>query len=169
MKIRVLIDYRKLNAATCKDHFPLPFIDQMLERLTGHKYYSFLDGYSGYNQIPIAPENQKSQLSPVHLERLHTDECPLAPAMFQRCMLSLFSDRVERFLEIFMDDFCNAPIPAGTGTLLRRIYAGQKYPHVYTLSISTGKNQRTEASGALYIPTHEYNYRVITRGDLILQ
>ena len=46
---RVCIDYRKLNAATRKDHFPLPFIDQMLERLSGHSHYCFLDGYSGYN------------------------------------------------------------------------------------------------------------------------
>ena len=45
---RVCIDYRKLNVVTCKDHFPLPFIDQMLERLAGHSYYCFLDGYSGY-------------------------------------------------------------------------------------------------------------------------
>ena len=44
----VCIDYRKLNAITCKDHFLLPFIDQMLERLAGHSYYCFLDGYSGY-------------------------------------------------------------------------------------------------------------------------
>jgi hypothetical protein len=46
---RVCIDYRKLSTATRKDHFPLPFIDQMVERLAGHKYYYFLDGYSGYN------------------------------------------------------------------------------------------------------------------------
>ena len=44
---------------TRKDQFPLPFIDQMLERLAGHDYYSFLDGYSGYNQIPIAREDQE--------------------------------------------------------------------------------------------------------------
>ncbi|GKD42743.1 hypothetical protein Tco_1267388 [Tanacetum coccineum] len=42
---RVCIDYRKLNDATRKDHFPLPFIDQMLERLSGNDYYSFLDGF----------------------------------------------------------------------------------------------------------------------------
>ena len=52
---RVCIDYRKLNSATRKDHFPLPFIDQMLERIAGHAFYCFLDGYSGYNQIAIAP------------------------------------------------------------------------------------------------------------------
>ncbi|GKA79699.1 hypothetical protein Tco_0786295 [Tanacetum coccineum] len=51
---RVCIDYRKLNNATQKDHLPLPFIDQMLERLAGHEYYCFLDGFSGYFQILIA-------------------------------------------------------------------------------------------------------------------
>ncbi|KAL5581038.1 hypothetical protein UlMin_013480 [Ulmus minor] len=56
---RVCIDYRKLNDATRKDHFPLPFIDQMVERLSGHEYYCFLDGYSGYNQISLAPEDQE--------------------------------------------------------------------------------------------------------------
>ncbi|CAN6557459.1 unnamed protein product [Malus baccata var. baccata] len=56
---RVCIDYRKLNATTRKDHFPLPFIDQMLERLAGYAFYCFLDGYSGYNQIVIAPEDQE--------------------------------------------------------------------------------------------------------------
>ena len=45
---RVCIDYRKLNSATRKDHFPLSFLDQMLERLAGRAFYCFLDGYSGY-------------------------------------------------------------------------------------------------------------------------
>jgi len=43
-KVRVCIDYRKLNAATRKDHFRLPFIDQMLKCLAGHEYYCFLEG-----------------------------------------------------------------------------------------------------------------------------
>ena len=56
---RMCIDYRKLNAASRKDHFPLPFIDQMLERLANHPYYCFLDGYSGFFQIPIHPNDQE--------------------------------------------------------------------------------------------------------------
>ncbi|GJQ98538.1 hypothetical protein Tco_0009677 [Tanacetum coccineum] len=56
---RVCIDYRKLNEATCKDHFPLPFMDQMLERLAGNEFYCFLDGFSGYFQIPIEPKDQE--------------------------------------------------------------------------------------------------------------
>ena len=56
---RVCIDYRKLDADTRKDHFPLPFVDQMLERVAGHEFYCFLDGYSGYNQIEIALEDQE--------------------------------------------------------------------------------------------------------------
>ena len=57
-KWRICVDYRELNKATKKDHFPLPFIDQVLDTLAGKKYFSFLDGYSGYNQISIAPEDQ---------------------------------------------------------------------------------------------------------------
>ena len=55
---RMCIDYRKLNSATKKDHFPLPFIDEMLEWLAKHSFFCFLDGYSGYHQIPIHPHDQ---------------------------------------------------------------------------------------------------------------
>ncbi|RDX90364.1 Copia protein, partial [Mucuna pruriens] len=54
---RVCIDYRRLNWATRKDHFPLPFIDQVLEKLLGKSHYCFLDGFSGYMQIHIAHED----------------------------------------------------------------------------------------------------------------
>ena len=53
------IDYRKLNVCTRKDHFPLPFVDQMLERVVGHEFYCFLYGYSRYNQIEISLEDQE--------------------------------------------------------------------------------------------------------------
>ena len=55
---RMCIDYRMLNKATRKDHFRLPFIDEMLERLAKHSYFCYLDGYSGYHQIPIHPDDQ---------------------------------------------------------------------------------------------------------------
>ena len=53
----VCIDYRKLDSMTRKEHFPLPFMDQILERIVGYEFYYFLDRYSGYNQIEIALEN----------------------------------------------------------------------------------------------------------------
>ena len=55
---RICIDFRELNKSTLKDYFPLPFIDQVLDTLAGKKYFSFLDGFSGYNQIQIAPKDQ---------------------------------------------------------------------------------------------------------------
>ncbi|KAK8640289.1 hypothetical protein V6N13_008048 [Hibiscus sabdariffa] len=56
---RVCIDYRKLNSLTRKDHFPLPFIDQLIERLAVKTHYCCLDGFSGFFQIPVAPEGQE--------------------------------------------------------------------------------------------------------------
>src|SRR3954471_8118215 len=106
---RVCIDYRKLNTATRKDHLPLPFIDQMLERLAGHSHYCFLDGYSGYNQIPIAPEDQEKTTFTCPYGTYAYRRMPFglcnAPATFQRCILSIFSDMVERCIKVFMDDF----------------------------------------------------------------
>ena len=64
------IDYRKLNSVTRKDHFPLPFLDQILERVAGHMYYCFLDDYLGYYQIEISLEDQEKQLLLAHLELL---------------------------------------------------------------------------------------------------
>ncbi|XP_026383545.1 uncharacterized protein LOC113279043 [Papaver somniferum] len=91
---RVCIDYRKLNSASRKDHFPLPFIDQMLERLAGHGHYCFLDGYSGHNQIPIAPEDQEKTTFTCPLGTFAYRRMPFglcnAPPTFQRCMLSIF-------------------------------------------------------------------------------
>jgi len=56
---RMCIDNRKLNSMTRKNHFPLPFMDQILERVAGHEFYCFLDDYLGYNQIEIALEDQE--------------------------------------------------------------------------------------------------------------
>nr|GEV82109.1 reverse transcriptase domain-containing protein [Tanacetum cinerariifolium] len=81
---RVCIDYRKLNDATRKDHFSLPFMDQMLERLAGNEFYCFLDGFLGYFQIPIDPQDQRKQLSHALMEPSPTVACPLACVMLPR-------------------------------------------------------------------------------------
>ena len=106
---RVCIDYRKLNTATRKDHYPLPFIDQTFDRLARHSHYCFVYGYSGYNQIAIAPEDQEKSTftcpyGTFSFIRMSFGLCN-ALATFQKCMMSIFSDLVEEIMEIFMDDF----------------------------------------------------------------
>ncbi|GKC40761.1 reverse transcriptase domain-containing protein [Tanacetum coccineum] len=101
---RVCIDYRKLNDATRKDHFPLLFIHQMLERLAGHEYYCFLDGFSRYFQILIAAEDQENT----------TFTCPYGIfaykqmsfglcntlATFQHCMMAIFHEMIEDSMKV---------------------------------------------------------------------
>ncbi|GJT71450.1 DNA-directed DNA polymerase [Tanacetum coccineum] len=105
---RICIYYRKLNALTRKDHFPIPFIDQMLERLAGQAYYCCLDGYSGFHQIPVAPEDQEKTtftcpFGTFAFRRMSFGLCN-APTTFQRCMVSIFSEYVKDIIEVFMDD-----------------------------------------------------------------
>ncbi|KAL1190825.1 RNA-directed DNA polymerase-like protein [Cardamine amara subsp. amara] len=106
---RMCIDYRKLNTSTRKDHFHLPFIDQMIERVANHKYYCFLDGYSGFFQIPIHPDDQEKTTftcpsGTIAYRRMPFGLCN-APATFQCCMMSIFTKYIEDFIEVFMDDF----------------------------------------------------------------
>ncbi|GJS34931.1 reverse transcriptase domain-containing protein [Tanacetum coccineum] len=106
---RVCIDYQKLNDATRKDHFPLPFMDQMLERLAGNEYYCFLDGFSGYFQIPIDPLDQEKTTFTCPYGTFAYRRMPFglcnAPGTFQRCMVAIFHDMIEKTMEVFMDDF----------------------------------------------------------------
>ena len=94
-----------MNTATRKDHYHFPFIDQMLDRLAGHPYYCFLDGYSGYNQIAIAPKDQEKTpftcpYGTFAFRRMPFGLCN-ALTTFQRCMMSVFSDLVEEVMESF--------------------------------------------------------------------
>ncbi|GJS34121.1 reverse transcriptase domain-containing protein [Tanacetum coccineum] len=84
-------------------------MDQMLERLAGNEYYCFLDGFSGYFQIPIDPKDQEKTTFTCPYGTFAYRRMPFglcnAPGTFQRCMLAIFHDMVEKMMEVFMDDF----------------------------------------------------------------
>jgi hypothetical protein len=95
---QMCIDYEKLNKATKKDHFPLPFIDEMLEWFAKHSFFCFLDGYSDYHQILIHPDDQSKitftcPYGTYAYRRISFGLCN-ALASFQRCMMSIFSDMI---------------------------------------------------------------------------
>uniref|UniRef100_A0A3Q7HAP5 Reverse transcriptase domain-containing protein n=1 Tax=Solanum lycopersicum TaxID=4081 RepID=A0A3Q7HAP5_SOLLC len=106
---RVCTDYQKLNAWTENNHFLMPFMDQMFDRLALKGWYCFLDSYSGYNQISIAPEDQEKKTftfpyGTFAFKRMRLGFCN-TPFTFNKCMMSIFSDMVEDTIEVFMDDF----------------------------------------------------------------
>nr|GEY73928.1 reverse transcriptase domain-containing protein [Tanacetum cinerariifolium] len=119
---RVYIDYCKLNEATRKDHFPLPFMDQMLERLARNEYYYFLDGFLGYFQIPIDPKDQEKTTFTFPYEMFAYRRMPFglcnAPGTFQRCMMAIFHDMIEKTMEVFMDDFSKSQFMVKEGIVL---------------------------------------------------
>nr|GEV45235.1 reverse transcriptase domain-containing protein [Tanacetum cinerariifolium] len=106
---RYALTTRKLNEATRKDHFLLPFMDQMLERLAGNQFYYFLDGFFGYFQIPIDPRDHEKTTFTYPYGTFAYRRMPFglcnAPGTFQRCMLAIFHDMVEKTMEVFIDDF----------------------------------------------------------------
>nr|GEV62388.1 reverse transcriptase domain-containing protein [Tanacetum cinerariifolium] len=106
---RVCIDYQKLNDATLKDHFPLSFMDQMLERLAGNEFYCFLDGFFGYFHILISPPDQEKTTFTCPYGTFAYRRMPFglynAPGTFQMCMMAIFHDMIEKTMKFFMDDF----------------------------------------------------------------
>ena len=104
-KIRICQDYRKLNAVTKKDYFPLPFTDSILDAVAGHESYSFLDGFSGYNQVKIAKEDQLKTTFTTDWGTYAYTVMPFglcnAPATFQRVMTQAFQKYLYISIEIF--------------------------------------------------------------------
>ena len=109
-KIRICQDFRQLNKATKKDFFPLPFSDVVLDGVAGHKCYSFLDGFLGYNQVQITHDNRPLTTFTTDWGTFAYNVMPFglcnAPATFQRVMTQAFNKYLRKFMEIFLDDFC---------------------------------------------------------------
>ncbi|RDX96715.1 hypothetical protein CR513_20586, partial [Mucuna pruriens] len=91
-----IMKYQQDELATCKDHFPLSFIDQVLEKLSGKSHYCFLDDFSGYMQIHIAPKDQHKTTFTCPFGTFAYTRMPFgmcnAPSTFQHCMTSIFLD-----------------------------------------------------------------------------
>ncbi|KAK1653847.1 hypothetical protein QYE76_071652 [Lolium multiflorum] len=106
---RMCIYFRKVNKVTKKDHYPLPFIDQMLERLSKNTHFCFLDGYSGFSQIAVKAKDQEKTTFTCPYGTYAYRRMPFglcnAPATFQRCMSAIFHGFCESIVEVFMDDF----------------------------------------------------------------
>ena len=103
------MDYRKLNATTITDVFPLLFIDNVLDTVSGQDFYSFLDGFSGNNQIRMHPDDQEKTtfitewgvfVAIVMMFGLKT-----APTTFQRIITEIFGEFIPAFMQVFLDDF----------------------------------------------------------------
>ncbi|MCO5576707.1 hypothetical protein L7F22_030522 [Adiantum nelumboides] len=109
-KLRVCMDLKKVNVAIRRDHYPLPYLQHVLERVAGKEAYSFLDGYSGYNQITIALEDQAKTAFitnfGVFAFQVMAFGLTNAPATFQRLINTAFKEYLRDFCEVFLDDLC---------------------------------------------------------------
>uniref|UniRef100_A0A803QSU0 Reverse transcriptase domain-containing protein n=1 Tax=Cannabis sativa TaxID=3483 RepID=A0A803QSU0_CANSA len=105
---RTCVDFTDLNKACPKDSFPLPSIDQLVDATAGHELLSFMDAYSGYNQIPMYEPDQE------HTSFI-TDRClycykvmPFglinASATYQRLVNMMFADLLGDTMEVYVDD-----------------------------------------------------------------
>jgi hypothetical protein len=108
-KLRVCVNYKALNKVTKKDRYPLPFCEEILEEVVGHEMYTFGDGYRGYHQVKIAPEDQLKTTFTTPWGTFCYTVMPFglcnAPRTFQRLMNKVFDPFLGLFLRFFIDDF----------------------------------------------------------------
>ncbi|KAK8549098.1 hypothetical protein V6N12_061996 [Hibiscus sabdariffa] len=107
-KVRMCVDYRDLNRASPKDNFPLPHIDTLVDNTAGHSYFSFMDGFSGYNQIKMCPEDMNKTTFVTLWGTFCYKVMPFglknAGATYQRAMVVLFHDMMHKEIEVYVDD-----------------------------------------------------------------
>ena len=107
-KWRVCVDYTNLNNACPKDSFPLPRIDQIVDSTAGQGMLSFLDAFSGYHQIPMAPtdEEKTAFITPhdLYCYKVMPFGLKNVGATYQRLMTKIFKPLVGRTVEVYIDD-----------------------------------------------------------------
>ena len=107
-KVRMCMDYRDLNRASPKDNFPLPHIDTLVDNTATKAVFSFMDGFSGYNQIKMVDEDKSKTAFVTHWGTFVYDVMPFglknAEATYQRAMVTLFHDMIHHEIEVYVDD-----------------------------------------------------------------
>ncbi|KAK9017849.1 hypothetical protein V6N11_000850 [Hibiscus sabdariffa] len=107
-KVRMCVDYRDLNKASPKDNFPLPHIDTLVDNTTGHSYFSFMDGFSGYNQIKMCLDDMNKTTFVTwwgtFCYKVMRFGLKSAGATYQRAMVVLFHDMMHKEIEVYVDD-----------------------------------------------------------------
>ena len=107
-KVRMCVDYRDLNRVSPKDNFPLPHIDTLVDNTTKHSLFSFMDGFSGYNQIRMARENMEKTIFLTMWGTFCYKVMPFGlknvEATYQRAMVTLFHDMMHKEIKVYVDD-----------------------------------------------------------------
>ncbi|RDX83649.1 hypothetical protein CR513_35416, partial [Mucuna pruriens] len=107
-KVRICVDYRELNRAIPKDDFPLPHINVLVDNTTKHSCFSFMDGFSRYYQIRMAPEDMEKTTFITQWGTFYYRVMPFglknARATYQRAMVALFLNMMHKEVELYMDD-----------------------------------------------------------------
>ena len=102
------MDYQDLNRASPKDNFPLPHMDTLVNNTTTNAVFSFMDRFSGYNQIKMAEEDKSKTTFVTHWGTFMYDVMPFglknAGATFQQAMVTLFHNMIHHEIEVYMDD-----------------------------------------------------------------
>ena len=107
-QIRCYVDFRNLNRVYPKDEFLLPNMDVLIDSVVGNAMFSFMDGFSGYNQIRVVPRDAKKTAFKTPIGNFYYTVMPIglknAGATYQRTMMAIFHDMMHQELEDYMDD-----------------------------------------------------------------
>jgi len=149
-KVRMCVDYRDLNQASTKDNFPLPHIDTLVDNTAKNSLFSFMDGFSGYNQIRMAPEDMEKTTFVTMWGTFCYKVMPFglknAGATYQRAMVTLFHDLMHKEIEVYVDDMIaksskESEHVADLQKLFRRLrkYQLKLNPAKCTFGVTSGK------------------------------
>ncbi|CAL9021475.1 unnamed protein product, partial [Prunus brigantina] len=148
--IRICTDYRDLNRACPKDEFPLPNMDILIDSTSGQGMLSFMDGFSGYNQIKMSPKDAEKTAFRTPYGNFYYTVMPFglknAGATYQRAMTAVFHDMMGKEVEDYVDDLVVKSKTRGShqGVLRRvlercRLYGLKMNPKKCAFGVSSGK------------------------------